>query len=431
MLPSVRQPNRPPGDRIPAPAGGDGGANVMLDGIRVLDLSEEPGWLAGRLLGDLGADVVKVEPPGGDPGRVGPWLGGIEDPDRSLRWLALNTSKRGVTLDLGHESGPALLRRLVERADVLIDTHAASHLEKRGVGWQQLRQLNPRLISCAITPFGLEGPRAHYRGRDLVAVAMGGNALMTGDPDRPPVRCTLPTAYFHAGPEAATGVAMALWAREGSGRGQQVDVSLQECQLATLVTGPGQYALHGRARKRSGAIMVNTREIWRAKDGWITFGLRGGQVRIPNLVATVEYMAESGMAPDWLRSYDWSSYNHNTLGGGEIERLEKAFGSFFATKTRRELYEQALERRIMLAPCNDAKEISEQAQLRFRELFLSVDYPEFDATIEHPGFFAKSNRCRIGIRRRAPRVGEHNTEVYGELGIQAAELEALASAGAI
>jgi crotonobetainyl-CoA:carnitine CoA-transferase CaiB-like acyl-CoA transferase len=294
-----------------------------------------------------------------------------------------------------------------------------------------LRARNPRLVYCALTPFGQTGPYARYRAHDLVVVAMGGNAAMTGDPDRPPLRCSMPTAYFHAGPEAALGIAMALWAREESGRGQFVDVSMQECQLATLVTGPGQYARSQRLRRRSGAVLGNTREIWKAGDGYVTFGLRGGPARIPNLIATVEYMAEEGMAPEWLRKYDWASYNHNTLTPEEIEKLERAFGAFFATKTRRELYEQALVRRMMLAPCNDAREISEQPQLRYRELFTSVEYPELGASLEHPDFFAKSSACRIGIRRRAPRVGEHNAEVYGELGLGPAELETLRSEGVI
>jgi crotonobetainyl-CoA:carnitine CoA-transferase CaiB-like acyl-CoA transferase len=403
----------------------------MFDGVRVLDLSEEPGWLAGKILGDLGADVIKVEPPGGDPGRRGPWLGDVEDPERSLRWLALNTSKRGITLDLEKPAGAELLRQLSGRADVLLESFAPDRMEGLGVGAEALRAANPRLVYCALTPFGRTGPRAAYRGQDLVVVAMGGNASLTGDPDRPPVRCSMPTAYYHAGPEAALGIAMALWAREATGRGDLVDVSMHECQLATLVTGPGQYALSGRAGRRSGAVLGRTREIWRAKDGWISFGLRGGPARIPNLVATVEYMEEQGMAPDWLRSFDWASYNHNTVSSEEIERLEGAFGAFFATRTRRELYEQALARRIMLAPCNDAREIAEQPQLRFRELFTTLEYPELGASVEHPGFFAKSNRCRIGIRRHAPGVGEHNAEVYAELGLQADRIRALASQGVI
>jgi crotonobetainyl-CoA:carnitine CoA-transferase CaiB-like acyl-CoA transferase len=204
-----------------------------------------------------------------------------------------------------------------------------------------------------------------------------------------------------------------------------VDVSLHECQLATLVTGAGLYAHTGRLRGRSGASLGNTREIWRARDGWISFGLRGGQARIPNLIATVEYMAEEGMAPEWLRKFDFSSYNHNTVAPEDIERLEAAFGAFFATKTRRELYEQALARRIMLAPCNDAVEIAAQPQLRSREFFTTLEYPGGE-TLEHPACFARASATRIGIRSRAPWRGEHNAEVYAELDLSADELASLA-----
>jgi len=404
----------------------------MLSGLRILDLTRESGFLAGKILADLGADVVKVEPPGGDSeGRRGPYLGDVEDPERSLLWLALNTSKRGITLDLDSERGRALYRALVARADVVLETEPPGALAKRGIDFDSLCAENPRLIQCALTPFGRTGPYAHFRAHDLVVVAMGGNAALTGDPDRPPVRCTLPTSYLHAGPEAAFGIAMAVLAREETGRGQFVDVSMREAQLATLMTGPGQHALADRPRRRAGSMLGRTREIWKAKDGDITFGLRSGQARIPNLIATVEYMAEEGMAPDWLRDYDWANYNHNTVSDDEIARLEAAFSAFFATQTRRDLFEQALECRIMLAPCNDAGEILDQPQLRYRELFTTIEYPEFGATVEHPDFFARSSACRIGMRSRAPKVGEHNAAIFGEIGVTRAELAQLESEGVV
>ena len=175
---------------------------------------------------------------------------------------------------------------------------AGPDLESPGVGGAETSAKYPRLVHCVITPFGTSGPWAGLRGRDLVTVALGGNAGLTGDADRPPVRCSMPTAYLHAGPEAALGIAMALYARQDSGRGQLVDVSLHEAQLATLLTGPGQYALDRRAHdpQRPAAWGAPGRSGGRA-DGDVSFGLRGGPARIPNLVATVEYMAEAGMAP--------------------------------------------------------------------------------------------------------------------------------------
>lgn len=385
----------------------------MLEGIRVLDLSDETGFLAGKILADLGADVIKLESPGGDPARHrGPYLKGVADPERSLAWLAMNTSKRGITLDLDTEADRFL--GLARGADVILETFAPGEMQARGLGFATLREENPALVYCALTPFGQTGPRARYRAHDLVAVAMGGNQAVTGDPDRPPIRCSQPTAYFHAGPEAALGILMALYAREITGRGQFVDVSLQECQLQSLLSYPGQYAMHRRPIVRSGARLGRTREIWAARDGWVSYGLRGGPARIRNLIATVEYMAESGLAPQWLRDYDWERFNHNELSDEEIARFEEAFGAFFASKKMRELYEEALKRRILLAPCNNAAEILDHPQLRDRKLFVRVEYPELEASLEHPDFFARLGAHPIRVRRRAPRLGEHNAEIRAE-----------------
>jgi crotonobetainyl-CoA:carnitine CoA-transferase CaiB-like acyl-CoA transferase len=387
----------------------------MLEGIRVLDLCDESGSLAGKILGDLGADVVKVEPPGGDlGGRRPPHLGGIADPERSLAWLALNTSKRGIALDLASPADRDVFRRLAASADVVLECFAPGRLAALGLGYEVLARANPRLVQCAITPFGSSGPRAAFRASDLGAVAMGGNLLVTGEPGRPPMRCSMPTAYYHAGPEAALGVLFALCDRERTGRGQHVDVSLQETQLQTLLSGASQLALHGRLPLRSGARMGRTREIWPAKDGMVSYGLRGGAARVQSLTALVDWMHECGMAPEWLRSYDFSSYSHLEVSDADLARLETVFGAFFASKTMGELYAGALARRVLLAPCNDAREIVHHAQLRARELFARLDYPELDASLEHPDFFARTPDRAIRIRRRAPRVGEHQREVLAE-----------------
>jgi crotonobetainyl-CoA:carnitine CoA-transferase CaiB-like acyl-CoA transferase len=403
----------------------------LFSDVRVLDLSDESGCLAGKILGDLGADVIKVEPPGGDrDARRAPFLGDVPDPERSLAWLAGNTSKRGVTLAWGRPEGRALLLRLVEGADVLIETAPPGALEEQGLTEAVLASRNPRLVHCAITPFGGSGPRASWRAGDLVAVAMGGNAALTGDPDRPPLRCSLPTAYYHAGPEAAAGIAAALYARDDTGRGQRVDVSLQECQAGTLLGGPALERFRDPGR-RAVARLGRTREIWPVRDGFVSFGLRGGPARAANLRATVEYMSEAGAAPDWLRAIDWSRYDPNALSDEELARLEAVFGAFFAGRTRRELYEEALRRRILLAPCNDAGEIAEHPQLRARDFFVALDYPELGASLEHPARFASDSLGGCGVRRRAPRIGEHNAEVYGELGLSPGELRELAARGVL
>ena len=207
-------------------------------------------------------------------------------------------------------------------------------------------------------------------------------------------------------------------------------MSLQECQVGTLLGAAGLEAFRGPGR-RAGARLGRTREIWPTRDGFVSFGLRGGPARAENLRATVAYMAECGMAPEWLRALDWARYDPNALSDAELARLEGAFGAFFAARTMRELYEEALRRRILLAPCNDAREIAEHPQLRARDFFVRLDYPELGARLEHPARFAADSLGACGVRRRAPRIGEHNAELYAELGLGAGDLETLARGGVV
>jgi len=401
-----------------------------LDGTRVLDLTREPGFFAGKLLGDLGADVVKVEPPGGDPARRRPpFWGGIADPERSLLWLAMNTSKRGVTLDLARPRGRALFLDLAARADAVLETDPTP-----GLGWPELRAQNPRLVHVALTPFGETGPRAGWRGSDLTVTATSGNLYSTGDPDRAPVRCSLPVSYYHGGIEAALGVAFALLARERTGEGQHVDVAFQEAMVMPNIGTAAMWKMTGNRGARAGAFMRQersvAREIWPCKDGFVSFALRGGPARIPGLVAMVKYMDEHGMASAALRARDWKAYNHNLLTQAEVDELSREFAAFFLSKTMGELYRAACERNLMLAPINNAREIAASTQLAAREFFVEVENPG-RGRLRYPGAFARSNGSTIGIRRSAPRLGEHTPEVLGELGLGAAELARLRAEGVV
>lgn len=411
-----------------------------LDGVRVLDLTGEPGFFAGRLLGDLGADVVKIEPPAGDPSRRrGPFWGGIEDAERSLLWLALNVSKRGITLDHTKPAGRDLLRTLAAKADVLIESERPGALARQGLGWEELHTANPKLILCSITPFGQTGPRAGWRGSDLVVTAMSGNLWGTGDPDRAPVRCALPVAYYHGGLEAAAGVTFALLAREETGQGQHVDVALHATMVMPNIGTAAMYKMTGNRGQRVGAFIRQTlsiqREIWPCKDGWVSFALRGGPARIPGLIAMVQYMDENGMASPKLKAMDWKAYNHNLLTQAEVDELSAEFGGFFATKTMEELYRVAAERNLMLAPINTAREIMASEQLAARGFLTDVAYPG-RGTLRYPGHFATTTSrnpeaTRIGIRRPAPRLGEHTAEVLAEVGVDADALARLRREGVV
>jgi benzylsuccinate CoA-transferase BbsE subunit len=317
-----------------------------LAGIRVLDLTAEAGFLTGMLLGELGADVVKVEPPAGDPARQrAPFWGGRPDPERALGWLAYNTSKRGITLDLDRPAGRDLFLRLCERADVVLETEPPGAMTARGLGWDALHARNPRLVLCSLTPFGQTGPLAGRRGSDLTVLAMSGNMHCTGDPDRAPLRCTFPVSHYHGSIEAAVGVVFALLAREQSGQGQHVDVARQEAMVMPNMATGSMAAMTGNRGKRAGAFFRQAksvqREIWPCKDGHVSFALRGGPARVPGLVAMVKYMDEHGMASPALTAMDWKAYNHNLLSQADVDALSAEFGAFFLTKTMTELFQAA------------------------------------------------------------------------------------------
>jgi crotonobetainyl-CoA:carnitine CoA-transferase CaiB-like acyl-CoA transferase len=259
--------------------------------------------------------------------------------------------------------------------------------------------------------------------------AASGNLYSTGDPDRAPVRCTLPVSHYHGGIEAAVGVVFALLARETTGRGQHVDVSLQEAMVMPNIGTAAMYAMTGNRGSRAGAFMRQeksvAREIWPCKDGFVSFALRGGAARIPGLVAMVAYMDEHGMASARLKAIDWKTYNHNLLTQAEVDELSREFGGFFLTKTMSELYRAACERNLMLAPINTAREITASAQLAARDFFVDV------GTLRYPGAFARSSATPIGIARPAPRLGEHTTAVLGDLGLGAADVERLRAEGVV
>jgi len=402
-----------------------------LHGIRVLDLTSEAGHFAAKLLGDLGADVVKVEPPGGDPARRrGPFWGHVDDRERSLVWLAYNTSKRGITLDVTKPRGRDLLLDLVARADVVLETQAPGALATSGLGWDALRAKNPRVVLCSLTPWGQSGPYAGWRGSDLTVIAMSGNLHCTGDPDRAPVRCSLPVAHYHASIEAALGVTFALVAREQTGRGQHLDVAMQAAMIMPNMATASMFKTTGNRGARAGAFFRQPksvqREIWPCKDGWVSFALRGGPARVPGLVAMVKLMDEHGMASETLKATDWKAYNHNLLSQAEVDALSAEFGAFFASKTMTELFTAAVERNLMLAPANTAREIAASEQLAFREFFVEVENPGRER-LRYPGAFAKITSSdpaatAIGIRRPAPRLGEHTAEILGEVGVTEAML---------
>ncbi|MEO8602059.1 MAG: CoA transferase [bacterium] len=384
-------------------------AQRALAGLRVLDLTDESGHLAGRILADLGAEVLKVEPPGGDATRQrGPFIGGEPHPEAGVQWIARNLGKRSVVLDLAQPADVERLHGLARQADVLVYS-APTGRAPRGVEPQALQALNPALIVCSITPYGTSGPKAALRGSDLTALAASGNLFMTGDADRAPVRCSLPVTHYHGAAEAVVGILFALWHRDRTGAGQHVDVALQELMLMPNMTHPAQAWVQGYRGQRSGNFNrvgdTVQQEIWPCKDGFVSFALRGGPARIPGLIAVTKWMDEEGMAPPVLKDRDWSKYNNNVLSQPEVDAIAAPFAAFFKTKTMQELYDAACSRRLMLAPANTEREVLASRQLAARAYFTErTAVAGSEQRLPFPARFAEFPLAAIG--ERAPTLND-------------------------
>ena len=411
-----------------------------LSPYRVLDLSDEKGFMCGKVLGYLGADVIKVEPPGGDKIRnIGPFYHDIPDPEKSLYWFAFNCNKRGITLDITRPDGSEILKKLAKTADFLIETFTPGHMNSLGLGYSELSRLNPRLIMTSITPFGQKGPKSKYKASELICWASGGAMYVMGDRDRPPNWISYPQAFALAGAEAASASMIAHYYRQLSGEGQYVDVSIQQCVAWTLLNTRELWSCAQHIFMRSGYTAVSGRGIilqqgLPCKDGYVGCYIMGGTPSYSrSMYRLVEWMDEEKMAPEWLKEIRWEyDYDATRLTQELVDRVEHVVASFFVTKTRQELYQQALSREILLAPVNDPREVSRSFELEGRGFWETVEHPELGEDLTYCGPFAKLSETPMSIKRRAPLIGEHNEEVYqGELGLSKAEIIILKETGTI
>lgn len=413
--------------------------NGMLAPYRILDLTDEKGWMCGKLLGDLGADVIKIEPPGGDPARnTGPFYHDEIDPEKSLYWFAYNTSKRGITLDLETTDGKGIFIRLAEESDFVLESFHPGYLEELGLGYDILEEINPRLILVSITPFGPAGPYRDYKAPDIVAWAMGGHMYHQGDPDRPPVRVSYhPQAYNNAGAEAAAAALVALRHRRLTGDGQQVDVPIQEVVARTILTANWDqnriYPTRSREIQLPSGETIRPIFVWPCKDGeviWFyAFGSPIAKARIDPLIHWID---EEGMATDFLRSFNWETFQGLDLTQEILDRIATPTTEFFLSHTKAELYEGAIARQIFLYPVSNVAEVCSSPQLAFRSYWRKIHHPDLDETITYPGPFFSSTEASPDISHPAPGIGEHNIEIYhNELGISRKQLVSFRENGVI
>ena len=415
------------------------GIDFLLAPYRVLDLTDERGLRAGKILADLGADVVQIEPPGGNPARnIGPFYGDDPQPEKSLFWWAYAANKRSITLDLEQKDGQALLKKMVAEADFLVESFAPGYLDTLGLGYDVLAEINPKLVMVSITPFGQDGPYSNYQATDIVGMALGGFMYLTGDDDRAPIRISFPHFYLHGGAAGATAAMLAHTYRITSGQGQYVDVSCQQAVAKTLAHAPQIWDIEGAILKRMGVYRQTSGENrvrinWPCKDGYVNYMVQGGSVAYSTR-ALLEWMKEDSFDTADLDAIDWEKMGYGAITPELMSQLGEPLGDFFKGHTRAELVQGSLDRRILLFPVATPSALQDHSQLEARGYFKELEHPELGATVQYPGAFVKSGDGEdiAGIYRRPPLIGEHNTVIFqGELGITGSELESLKRSGVI
>ena len=391
----------------------------LLAPYRVLDLTDVRGQIAGMLLGDLGADVVRVEPRGGsDARRAGPRLGEGPDAERSLSFAAYNRNKRSIELDFESDAGRTTILRLVEGADFVIDSGPPSVLDRAGLDFEKLVGVNPELVHVRVTPFGTDGPYADLPAADLTIAALGGPMSLQGEADRAPLRLSVPQVWRHAGAEAAIAALIGHARARTTGRGVFVDVSAQTAMTWTMLNGMTAQPIQGFDYQRDGSVLqIGPRWlplVHATKDGHVVALGLGALTR-----KLMPWLKEAGVVDDaWIEREVWNSYDYRTFRGGEFEvpldELTRTLDRFFATRTKRELFLPGLAIGATIAPVMSLDELFDFEQLADRDYFRDIELPT-GQTVRAPGPFAKLSKAALEIRYRAPRLGEHTREILDEL----------------
>jgi crotonobetainyl-CoA:carnitine CoA-transferase CaiB-like acyl-CoA transferase len=398
---------------------------VALSGYRVLDLCQDHGMLCTKIMADLGADVITIEPPTGNPTRCRePFYQDQDDTEKSLYFWYFHANKRSITLQLDTPNGQDVFTQLVRTADVLVETFPPGYLDRLGLGYAALSTLHPGLVMTSITGFGSQGPYCQYSAPDIVGLAMGGLMYLCGEPDGPPVPPGGLQGYHLAALNGVTGTLIALWHRDMTGAGQHIDVSMQAAVANALETTHQTYDFNREIRTRFGHKREGAAYILPCQDGYVAL-LCAGQLGWRPLV---QWMQDEGcgevVGDERLRD-DIYRFEHDA-------EVHAALQAFFAPKTKADIYAEAQRRRLPLAPVNTPRDLVESPQLQARGFFVDVEHPELGTSVRYPGAPYGLSATPWQIRRRPPLLGEHNEEIYvQELGLCRDDLAALRASGTI
>jgi crotonobetainyl-CoA:carnitine CoA-transferase CaiB-like acyl-CoA transferase len=396
----------------------------LLDDVHVLELTNSlSGAFCAKLLADQGADTLKIEPPGrGDPSRhEPPFIGGEPHPDRSTLFLAFNTNKRSITLDVTTLAGRAVLVRLIAERDIMIESFAPGYLAGLGLSYETLRQANPRLVLTSITPFGQTGPYRDYQGNDLIAQAMGGFLYMTGKTERPPMGTALEQTAIVTARNAVIASMAALLQQQETGAGQHIDVSIMEAVVSTPPNFIHQFSFTGAIAGRGfgeSAVLDGMHLATSDSPVTLTTAGTGGN--------PMETWADFLDEPR-LRDPKFSSRQGRTQHWQELLALVE--GKLSRWKAR-DFMKEAMDRRLVVGVVQSPEEVVSCPHLDERGSFVTLNHPEV-GTLRYPGAgFLIDGINPVAGGRGAPRLGEHNAAIYGgELGLSPEELAGLHAAG--
>jgi benzylsuccinate CoA-transferase BbsE subunit len=407
----------------------------MLDDVRVLEVSAPETMLAGRILADLGADVVVVEPPAGSPGRrLPPFLDDIPGIERSLTWQALNYNKRGIAFDLSSADGKAMMRDLATKFDVLIEAVGAGRRSPL-----DSIEFAPRMIRCTIAPFARTGPKSEYATTDFTVMAASGAPAMTGDLDRPPLFFPVPQAMMEAGADAAIATLAGLVARDGDGLGQRAEVSARIAAMMgafglALVPGSG----NPEGKRTQGAMTiagVPVPSVYECADGFTLITIGFGPVFGQMTQRLAKWAADEECMDRRIAEISWPSFitdlSARKTSPSDLQALIDGLKSLARSKTKAELAEVSRRLGLLASPVMNMKDVADYVQYRERGLFAAVSL-ESGREIDAPARFAQFSNYSIEIKRPAPKLAEHSAEIFeAELGLSKTEIQALFVAGAI
>jgi benzylsuccinate CoA-transferase BbsE subunit len=411
-----------------------------LAGYRVLDLADEMAALCGKMFADLGADVIKIEPPGGCPTRrIPPFLSARPGPEDSCFFQATAAGKRSVVLDLTRDRGRELVSDLAARAGFLVESFPAGYADGLGLSYAALAERNPSLIYTSVTPFGDRGPGATWRAADIVGWAAGGMMAMMGAPRRPPLQVGVPQAFSHGASEAAVASMLAHLERERSGLGQKVVVSMQAANVWATNAETAFPVLEGRSLARSGIIpagMPRT-SIYRCADGYVQLMVGGGMF-LSTTVGLLDWLAEFGPVPDVVAAIDFATWTPERFRSGdpgflaELAACNAAISDLLLRVTKAQIVSRSDANGWVVAPVSTMADVACDRQLAARNFYQQVEHPGLGRDLTLAGPFARLSGSPAPPARRAPILGEHTAEVLqGELGLTAAEFAALEAAGVI